>query len=339
MILYLGDPLYRPFPAGIAPFNPPPPQYSLALSSRYVLNGDRPTGTVTLPNPAPTGGTVVNLSSSMTSLATVPPRRHGAWWIDHRDVHHHRRGNSAGHLGYTGEDYSVGCRTKYPHGVALAGWGVRESRLHHRRRVGLGTGFLELQCWFWRSGCRIRFEHSFDLCSASVAVPQGTSQATFTINSSYVTSATTGAITASLLGATSHSSLTLYPALSAFSVSPTSVPGGANATLVIYLGANAPAGGWPVNLSSGNPSVVSVPATVTVPAGTRYLQVPVTTTPQCNNTPVTLTASSGASTLNPTLTVTPPPPSSLSFVSSVRGGRQSRPRSLFPIQHAARDCP
>src|SRR5271169_629842 len=72
MILYLGDPLYRPFPNGIAPFNPPPPQYSLELSSRYVPNGAAPTGTVILPNPAPSGGTVVNLSSSMTSLVTVP---------------------------------------------------------------------------------------------------------------------------------------------------------------------------------------------------------------------------------------------------------------------------
>jgi hypothetical protein len=155
---------------------------------------------------------------------------------------------------------------------------------------------------------------------ATVIVHQGTNQAIFTINSSYVTSAMTGTITATLLGATAHSSLTLEPALTSISVNPSSVAGGANATLVIYLGALAPAGGWPVNLSSSNPRAASVPPTVTVPAGTKYLQVPVTTTPQCSSTPVTLTASSGLSTLNTTLTVTPPPPTSLSFVSSVKGG-------------------
>src|ERR1019366_5811582 len=72
MILNLGDPLYRPFRNGLSPSNPPPPQFSLALSSRYVVNGDAPSATVTLANPAPPGGTVVNLSSSLPNLVKVP---------------------------------------------------------------------------------------------------------------------------------------------------------------------------------------------------------------------------------------------------------------------------
>ena len=98
------------------------------------------------------------------------------------------------------------------------------------------------------------------------------------------------------------------------------MPGGVTAHLVINLGALAPAGGWQVSLSSSNPSVASVPSSATVPAGTSYLQVPVSTTPQCSNTPVTLTASSGVTTLNTSLTVTPPPVSYLGFASSVKGG-------------------
>ena len=155
---------------------------------------------------------------------------------------------------------------------------------------------------------------------ATVTVLQGTSQAAFSIASSAVASSTTGTITAKLYGASASSSLTLQPALTSFSVNPTSVPGGAGATLILYLAALAPAGGWPINLSSSSPSVVSVPSTVSIPAGTKYLQVPITSTPQCGSTTVTLTASAGVTVLKAPLTVTPPPVSNLSFASSVKGG-------------------
>jgi uncharacterized protein (TIGR03790 family) len=321
MILYLGDPLYRPFPNGIPPFNPPPPQYSLALSSRYVLNGASPTGTVTLNHPAPTGGTVVNLSSSMTSLVTVPA-------------------SVTVPGGSTTATFTISTAATPPvtsdTPVRITASGVGQNTLtvspllgglfvNPRDIIGGATAsgliLLNFNAGSGGATAALSSNNPSITVPATVTVPQGRNQATFTINSSYVSSATTGTITATLLGAAAHSSiLTLEPALYSLSVSPSSVPGGASATLVIYLGALAPAGGWPVNLSSSSRGVASVPATVTVAAGRKYLQVPVTTTPQCSNTPVTLTASSGASTLQTTLTVTLPPPSSLSFVSSVVGG-------------------
>jgi hypothetical protein len=320
MILYLGDPLYRPFPNGIAPFNPPPPQYSLALSLRYVLNGNTPTGTVTLANPALTGGTVVNLSSSMTSLATVPASvtvpggsTTATFAITTAST---PLVTSDTPVRITASGVGQNTLTVTP---LLAGMFVNPGTIIGGASAS-GLILLNGNAGSGGASVAIRSNSPSITVPATVTIPQGASQATFTINSSSVTSATTGAITATVLGATAQSSLTLEPALSSISVTPTSVPGGANATLVIYLGANAPTGGWQVNLSSGNPSVASVPATVTLPAGTRYLQVRVTTNPQCSNTPITLTASSGASTLNTTLTVTLPPPVSLSFVSSVKGG-------------------
>jgi hypothetical protein len=320
MILYLGDPLYRPFPNGIAPFNPPPPHYSLALSLRYVSNGDKPTGTVTLANPAPTGGTLVNLSSSMTSLVTVPA-----------SVTVPGGSTTATFTVTTASTPLVTSDTA----VRITASGVGQNTVTVSPLLGglfvnpgniiggaTASGLVFLNFNASSGGATVALSANTPSITvpATVIVPRGTNQATFTINSSYVTSATTGTITATLLGATAHSSLTLEPALASLGVTPSSVAGGTNATLVINLGALAPAGGWPVNLSSSNPGAASVPPTVTVPAGTRYLQVPVTTTPQCSSTPVTLTASSGLSRLNTTLTVTPPPPTSLSFVSSVKGG-------------------
>lgn len=72
MILYLGDPLYRPFPDRLAPFDPPAPQASLALAPRYVVNGGSATGTVTLASPAPEGGTVVTLTSGRPAMVRMP---------------------------------------------------------------------------------------------------------------------------------------------------------------------------------------------------------------------------------------------------------------------------
>ena len=320
MILYLGDPLYRPFPGGIPPFNPPPPHYSLALSSRYVQNGAAPTGTVTLPNPAPMGGTVVNLNSSMTSLVmvpasvTVPGGSTTATFTITTAATPPVTSDTPVRI--TASNVGQNTLTVSP---LLGGLFVRPGAIIGGASAS-GLVFLNFDAGSGGATVALSSNNPSITVPATVSVPQGTNQATFTINSSFVTSAITGTVTANLLGAAAHASVTLEPALYSLSVSPSSGPGGAAATLVINLGANAPAGGWPVNLSSSNPVAASVPATVTVAAGTRYLQVRVTTTPQCTNTPVTLTAASGASTLNTTLTVTPSPPSSLSFVSSVVGG-------------------
>jgi uncharacterized protein (TIGR03790 family) len=320
MILYLGDPLYRPFPNGLAPFNPPPPQYSLALSSRYVLNGDTATATVTLPNPAPTGGTLVNLSSSRPSLVSVPS-------------------SVTVPAGSTTATFTVTAAASPPvttdTAARITASGVGQNALTVSALLGgivvnpasiiggaSATGLILLNGEARSGGAVVALTSSSSSITvpATVTVPQGASQVSFPIGSSFVASATTGTIKATLVGASSAASLTLQPALSSISVSPASVPGGAAATLAIYLGAITPAGGWQVNLSSSNPAVASLPSSVTVPAGSRYLQVPVSSTPQCSNSSVTLTASSGVSTLNASFTVTPPPVTSVTFATPVKGG-------------------
>lgn len=73
MILNIGDPLYRPFPGGIAPYNSPhPPQASLLLNPFNVGGGGAALATLTLPAPAPPGGVTVTLTSNNPGFATVP---------------------------------------------------------------------------------------------------------------------------------------------------------------------------------------------------------------------------------------------------------------------------
>jgi len=72
MILNMGDPLYQPFPGGLAPFNGTNPQSSLVLNPQFPVGPSAATGTVILASPAPAGGTLVNLKSSKPKTASVP---------------------------------------------------------------------------------------------------------------------------------------------------------------------------------------------------------------------------------------------------------------------------
>lgn len=70
------------------------------------------------------------------------------------------------------------------------------------------------------------------------------------------------------------------PMVSAVSISPNSVVGGTSTTGTITLNGPAAAGGLVVNLSSQKPTIGSVPATVTVPAGATSVTFPITTVPR-----------------------------------------------------------
>lgn len=95
--------------------------------------------------------------------------------------------------------------------------------------------------------------------------------------------------------------------LSAVSVSPTSVVGGSAAQGTITLTSGAPSGGALVRLSSTNPAVADVPASVTVAAGAVTATFGVSTSAVTANTSVSITATYGGVSRTTTLTVTPAP--------------------------------
>ena len=74
MIVNVGDPLYRPFPGGRAPFNSAQglQQTSLFLNPLRVGGGGQSSATLTLPNAAPAGGALITLTSSNTAVARTP---------------------------------------------------------------------------------------------------------------------------------------------------------------------------------------------------------------------------------------------------------------------------
>jgi hypothetical protein len=100
--------------------------------------------------------------------------------------------------------------------------------------------------------------------------------------------------------------------LAVFSLSlrPETVVGGISAFVVatVSLTGNAPSGGAVVTLSSSDPAVATLPASVTVPAGRSNAAVAVTAFRVTTPTPVELTATYGGVSRSATLTVVPIPP-------------------------------
>ena len=75
-IIYVGDPLYRPFGNGLPPFSPLQPVDSFMLSPQEIVGGTNSTGIITLSSPAPADGTTFTLSAgadvSVPATVTVP---------------------------------------------------------------------------------------------------------------------------------------------------------------------------------------------------------------------------------------------------------------------------
>jgi hypothetical protein len=109
-------------------------------------------------------------------------------------------------------------------------------------------------------------------------VAAGATSATFTITTKGVASSTSTTITAVYGGVTRTTTLTVTVAsLSTLTLNPTTVTHGSPSTGTVTLNGFAPPGGAVVTLSSSNIALARVPASVTIPAGSRSASFTVTT--------------------------------------------------------------
>jgi hypothetical protein len=116
----------------------------------------------------------------------------------------------------------------------------------------------------------------------------------------------------------------LLPSLSLLSLNPTTVTSGNPSTGTVSLSGPAPAGGAQVTLSSSDPSVASVPPTVTVPAGATSATFTVNTSVVATSNTVSISASYAGLTQTASLSLIPLAITSLSLnPPSVTGGNPS----------------
>jgi hypothetical protein len=287
------------------------PLFNSVMFSGTVPGGSPAIGDVFLNGPAPTGGTVVSLSSGNTSLVTVPA-----------SVTVPAGQTTAT---FTANTQPVTQFTAVPITASAAGTTVQANlflavsqavasvTLSPSTVVGPAslTGTVRL-----RSAGRA----VVDLVSSntvlatvpfSVVVPDGQTSATFTVNAAQVTQTSTVVISATHENVTQSATLTINPSggstgptLSALSLNPTSVTGGSSSTGTVTLSGAAPSGGAAVSLSD-NSSAAATPASVTVPAGATSATFSVTTTSVTSTTTATISGVYGGVTRTASLGVNP----------------------------------
>ena len=297
---------------------------SVALSPKTINGGSQVTGTVTLSSIAPSGGTAVSLSSSSV-VATVPATVTVA------------AGSTT--ATFTVDTAAVAADTSITISAVLAGDTVTDtltvkaptvqSVVVAPATVTGGTasgGTVTLSSPAPAGGREVQLSSNNVAAQvpASVTVLAGQTTAVFAIQTSTVNLDTVVTITGSSFGSSASGTLTVEsPIATTISFSPASVVGGVSSTGTISLSGPAPSTGLQVALSS-NKAAVTVPATITVPAGATEVTFNALTAAVASNTSATITGTIGARTATGTLTVTAPQLTGLTVRPvSVPGGTSS----------------
>ena len=288
---------------------------SMAIEPRSQVGGGPVTGIVTLPGPAPAGGTQVSLASSDTAArvagdALIPEGQLGAEFaVVTSPVTQPTTATITGNSGGVTTSVPLSILTGGP--STLGGLSIAPSSVASGQSA---TGTVTLASAAPAGGAQVGRASSSPAATvpASVTIPAGQTTGTFAVSTSTVSSPTTATITASSAN-TASATVTVNPAsssqspasgtIASFSVSPSSVTSGQTATGTVTLASAAPANGVQVNLASSNPAA-TVPGSVTIPAGQTSGTFPVSTSTVSSPTTATITASS-ANTASATLTVNP----------------------------------
>jgi hypothetical protein len=301
---------------------------ALSLNPTSVLGGATSTATLTLSGGAPTAGTVVNLSSSNTAVATVPATvtvsagaSSATFTVTSLVVASTSTATiSASRLHMT----QTAVLAVVPGAAALSSVSVSPASV-----VGgtSSTGTVTLTTSAPAGGIVVGLssDKAAVVVPASVTVAAGASTATFTATTSAVASSTTATLTATYSGVTKTATLTVTPpAPGNVTLSPASVTGGAPSTATVTLTGPAPSGGAVATLTSSATSVATVPASVTVSAGSTSATFAVTSLPVSVNSSAVISALYNSVTKTATLTVLSPVPATVTLnPASVMGGSTS----------------
>lgn len=317
---FSGAGLVTQFSTDYIPVLPGDPVYptGLLLTPDVVLGGESSIATLDLSGPAPAGGMAVALFSNDAS-ASVPA-----------SVTVAEGATSASFVISTSQvpaDTIVTIDAQVNGGMASANLSILAPPPVYPASVTLSptsvtggssaTGTVNLNGPAPVGGILVGLQSSSASATvpALIAVPAGATKATFTISTKAVSSTTIANITAAANGNSASASLTINvpvapPAggtgrVDTLEINPCSLKGGTAATGKVSIMDKAPAGGVTVALTSSNPGVVKVPATVFIPAGSKAVSFQITTSKVTVSTNVTVTAKSGSTQKSKVMTVKP----------------------------------
>ncbi len=284
------------------------PVASLTLTPSTVVGGLAATGTVTLSNPAPNGGATVTLSAA-SGPATVPAAVTLAAGATSADFPITTTAVTASVTDAIMASYSGGSQnatlTVTPPPAVITPISLTVSPAS----VGGGApsvGTVTLSGPAPAGGLSVTLTSSAPAAATvptTAPIPQGAVSATFPIKTVAVTTTVPVTLSAALNGGMQTAVLTVEaPTLQRITLTPTTVLGGAGASLALTLTYPAPAGGATITLTSDNPAA-ALPAMVLIPEGQMAATVAITTSAVAVTTDVNLTASYNSVTKKSILTV------------------------------------
>ncbi len=302
MIVNIGDPLYKPFGSGLAPFHPLQPVNSFQIAPQEIAGGTNSTGTITLSAAAPPGGTTFSLSpvSGITTPATVTIP-----------------------AGSTKASFAIttAATTQYTNNIITATAGALSLQNTFNvdplmggfaQSMGTTMAGIPVNCTAILNGRApaggativLSSDNAAVTVPPTVTVPAGSMVATFTAMTTPVATAVTANIVGTYAGAAAGFSISIVPGISLFGSAPTSINAGGSLQIEVHTGIFMPAGySATVQLTSSDPASLPVPPTMTIPSGFILSDLTLTSTAGSSGKVVTLTAIYGGSTATTTITI------------------------------------
>ncbi|HVT12731.1 MAG TPA: hypothetical protein VHE55_10730 [Fimbriimonadaceae bacterium] len=295
----------------------------LTMTPNPAVGGNVVQGRLTLAGPA-TSGTVVQLSSDNTSVASVPAsvtvstgQTTATFNVTTHTVNSTTVVNVFAILGSSSQQSALTVQA-----LMLSSFTLSSNTSFERSTL---TGTVSLNGPALSGGAVVQLSQTNGNAAtipSSVTISQGQTSKTFTITTKAVTSSQFTTITATRGSVSLQQNLTVTPiTIQNLQLNSSTVTGGASVSGVVRLAARAPSGGYVVNLTSSYPTVAKVPTTVTVASGATSATFTVTTYPVSQTYFVTITGTHGQSTASASLQVVPPEVSTFKLSTyTTRGG-------------------
>jgi hypothetical protein len=281
---------------------------AVQASASRLVGGVGVVGTVTLDQPAPFGGTTVTLSASNTAI-TIPVsivipegQTTGEFDIDASPVALATSVVITASCFGTEQSTIITIDAPTPHSVTLAQASITGGSATSATILISGLAPA--------GGLQVRVASSSLAMSVptTITISAGQMSASINVQTNIVSVDTTAILSAMANGVRAKVTLgILGPRVQALTLSPSTIASAGQVTGTVTLNVVAPTGGKVVTLASGNTSLATVPAAVTVPAGQTAASFTVTAGTVATNTVVSISAATNGSTTSANLTVTPPP--------------------------------
>jgi len=290
-----------------------------------IKRGTSATYTVTIDQPASTGGVAVTLTSNNAGITVpvsvvIPERQSSATFV--ATASSNATGSALLAAGLDGDTKDIS--------VAVETTGIQSFTLTVPSVIGgssdVAKGTITLSSPAPSGGIVVTLSSSIPgSASVPATVTVATNQTTkqFVITHSPVAARSIPRIKAAITGSFLTADLTVYPPkpLSVV-ISPTTFVGGTTTSVTgtVTISRAAPAG-MKVSLVSSYPSAATVPATITMPTGATQATFTITHVAQATKRDFSVKATTGATFARGTATNLPPSPISVSLVpSTVMGG-------------------